>query len=130
ASSGVTVTRQAEGRTLLVTHEPERGVAGALVGAVPFAELGPHPVTINLQSGDGGHSTVTRNLEVVRYPLPPESLQFDPETSALLDPALTNQERQTLATIFAGRTPVQYWSGPFRMPLDGRIRITSAFATG
>src|SRR5205085_10471229 len=110
-------------------HEPGRGLAWALLGAVPFADLGPHPVTMDLQNGDGGHSTVTRNLEVVKYPFPSESLQFDPETAALLDPALTSKEHKILDAIFAGRTPQQYWSGTFKMPLDGKIRITSAFAT-
>src|SRR5207237_512380 len=102
ASFGVTVTGQYEGRALLFKHEPERGTAWALIGAVPFADLGPHPVTINLQNGDGGRSTVTRNLEVVSYPFPSESLQFDPQTASLLDPSLTAPERQTLDAIFAG----------------------------
>ena len=128
-SAGMTVSGQYEGNTLLFKQEPERGIAWAMLGAVPFADLGQHAVTIKLQNGDGGSRTVTRTLQVVSYPFPSESLQFDPETSALLDPKLTNAERVTLNDIFAGRTPEQYWDGPFRMPLDGKIRITSAFAT-
>jgi murein DD-endopeptidase MepM/ murein hydrolase activator NlpD len=96
---------------------------------VPFQDLGSRVVTLNFENGDGGQRTVTRTLEITSYPFPSESLQFDAETSALLDPTLTNAERETLARIFAGRTPQQYWDGPFRMPLDGNVRITSAFAT-
>ena len=49
--------------------------------------------------------------------------------SKVLDPALTTAERETLDRIFAGRSPVKHWTGPFRMPLDGQIRVTSTFAT-
>ena len=65
----------------------------------------------------------------MRYPFPEESLQFDPQTAALLDPNVTVPESTLLDQIFSGRTPVKYWDGNFRMPLDGKIRITSYFAT-
>jgi murein DD-endopeptidase MepM/ murein hydrolase activator NlpD len=129
ATAGVKVSGQYEGQSLLFHLDPDRGVAWAMLGAVPFADTGRHTVTLDLANGDGGRRTVTRTLEVVSYPFPSESLQFDPETAALLDPKLTSQERETLDTIFAERTPEQYWDGPFRMPLDGKIRVTSAFAT-
>jgi murein DD-endopeptidase MepM/ murein hydrolase activator NlpD len=129
ASPGVTVTGQYEGRPLYFTPQPSTGTAWALVGATPFADVGPHAVTLDLQNGDGGKRTITRTLQVVSYPFPSESLQFDPETAQLLDPALTTPESDLLDKIFSGRTPQQYWDGPFRMPLDGQIRITSYFAT-
>ncbi|MEO8288620.1 MAG: M23 family metallopeptidase [Chloroflexota bacterium] len=129
ASAGMTVTGQYEGRTLFFHHEPERGIAWAMLGSVPFADVGTRTVTINLQNGDGGKRAVARLLQVVSYPFPAESLQFDPQTAALLDPALTTPELELLDKIFSQRTPQQYWNGPFRMPLDGSIRITSAFAT-
>jgi hypothetical protein len=129
ASPGVTVSGEYEGRPLLFRQEPERGVAWAMLGTEPFQDLGPHLVTISLQNGDGGRRVVTRTLDVVPYPFPQESLQFDPETSALLDPNLTAAERRVLEAIFNERSPVQHWSGLFRMPLDGKIRITSYFAT-
>ena len=129
ASAGMTVTGQYEGRPLIFKEEPDRGVAWALLGAVPFQDVGTRTLTINLQNGDGGNRTVSRNLRVVSYPFPSESLQFDPETAKLLDPAVTQKEADMLAAIFAQRTPEQYWNGTFRMPLDGKIRITSYFAT-
>jgi hypothetical protein len=129
APSGVTVTGEYEGRPLLFTQAPDQGIAWTLIGAVPFADLGPHQVTVDLQNGDGGKSTITRTLQVVSYPFPSESLQFDPQTAQLLDPTHETPETDFLDKIFSGRTPVQYWSGQFRMPLDGQVRITSAFAT-
>lgn len=129
ASAGVTVTGQYEGRPLIFKQDTAHGVAWTMLGAVPFQDLGGHQVTINLQNGDGGRRTITRTLEVLPYPFPSESLQFDPETAALLDPSHTVKELELLNGIFAGRTPQQYWSGQFRMPLDGSIRITSYFAT-
>ena len=129
ASAGVTVTGEYEGQPLLFQLDSERGVAWAVLGTQPFEDVGIHQVTINLQNGDGGKRTVTRNLETIPYPFPSESLQFDPETAALLAPDVVSQELSALGVIFSRRTPRQYWSGPFSMPLDGPIRITSAFAT-
>ncbi|MBF6613379.1 MAG: M23 family metallopeptidase [Chloroflexi bacterium] len=129
ATAGLTVTGQYEGRELFFKYDPARGVAWSLIGAVPFADTGTRQVTISLKDGAGGERTVSRNLTVGSYPFPSESLQFDPATSTLLDPAITSKELKMLNGIFAGRTPVQYWSGPFSMPLDGQIRITSYFAT-
>ncbi|MDQ3930444.1 MAG: M23 family metallopeptidase, partial [Chloroflexota bacterium] len=129
ASAGVTVTGEYEGQQLLFKEDAQREVAWALIGTVPFQDLGPKSVKINLQSSGGARRTLTRTLEVVSYPFPSESLQFDPNTAALLDPSITAKERATLDKIFAGRTPEKYWQGTFRIPLDGKIRITSDFAT-
>jgi murein DD-endopeptidase MepM/ murein hydrolase activator NlpD len=129
AGPGVNVSGEYQGRRLVFKHEPDRGVAWAMLGSVALGDLGPRPVTINLENGDGGRRTVTRTLQVVRYPFPSEMIYFDEETSALLDPALTTKERETLDAIFAGRTPEQMWDGAFGMPLEGSIRVTSAFAT-
>ncbi|HUP27722.1 MAG TPA: M23 family metallopeptidase, partial [Chloroflexia bacterium] len=129
ATEGMTVTGEYEGRSLLFKSDPARGVSWAMLGAVPFADLGTRAVTVTLQNGNGGRQTVTRNLRIIPYPFPSESLQFDPDTSKLLDPALTGKELETLGRIFSGRTPEKLWAGQFRMPLDGKIRTTSIFAT-
>ncbi|HEY0070844.1 MAG TPA: M23 family metallopeptidase, partial [Chloroflexia bacterium] len=129
ASPGVSLTGQYEGRTLHFTLDEARGVAWAMLGAVPFQDVGPRQVTLYLENGDGGSRVVTRTLEITPYNFPSEVLSFDPETAALLDPAYTGPETETLERIFAGRTPEQYWDGPFIMPLAGNIRITSQFAT-
>lgn len=128
SSEGVTVTGQYQGRPLLFKQDPIRGVAWAMLGSVPFNDLGPRPVTISAQDL-GGKRTVTRTLEIASHKFPSESLQFDAETTKLLDPVLTTKEREILDAVFAGRTPEKYWDGPFRMPLDGKIRTTSVFAT-
>lgn len=129
ATSGVSVTGKYQGRTLYFQQDPQRGIAWALVGTEPLGYTGTHPVTLEFRNGDGGRRTVTRNLETVPFSYPSESLQFDADTSALLDPVLTAQERDILGNIFSKRTPEQRWQGAFRMPLDGDIRITSYFAT-
>ncbi|MDQ6693380.1 MAG: M23 family metallopeptidase [Chloroflexota bacterium] len=129
ASSSLTVTGEYEGRPLLFAQMPGTDSKFTLVGAVPFADTGVRQVTVNLQNGDGGKRTVMRNIEIVHYPFPEEDLQFDAQTAALLDPSLTQPELTMLNQIFSGRTPTQYWHGLFRMPLDGKITITSDFAT-
>jgi murein DD-endopeptidase MepM/ murein hydrolase activator NlpD len=129
ARDGVTVTGAFEGRSLLFQRDPEQGVAWAMLGTNPLGDTGPRTVTVTVQSAAGVTRTVTRTLQVVPFAFPSESLQFSEETAQLLDPALTNAERETLDRIFSGRTPEQYWTGPFRMPLDGKVRVTSYFAT-
>jgi len=129
ASPGMTVTGQYEGRSLIFKYDAQRGIAWSLIGAVPFADTGVRQVSITLQGAGNNRRTVIRNLEVVPYNFPSEVLDFADDTAKLLDPALTAKERNTLDSIFSGRTSQQYWSGAFRMPLDGQIRITSYFAT-
>ena len=130
ASPGMTVTGQYEGRPLIFKYDAQRSMAWSLIGAVPFADTGIRQVSITVQGrGSNNRRTVMRNIEVVPYNFPSEALDFPDQTAKLLDPELTKKERETLDAIFAGRTPQQYWSGAFRMPLDGQIRITSYFAT-
>lgn len=129
ASPGVTVTGEYQGRPLIFKHNSSKGTAWAVLGAVPFQDTGWRAVSISVQEPGTARRTITRNLEIVTYPFPSEVLRFDPATGQLLDPAITGPERATLDAIFAGRTPDQYWEGPFRMPLDGKVRITSYFAT-
>jgi hypothetical protein len=129
ASPGVSVTGRYEGRDLHFTLDESRGVVWAMLGAVPFADVGPRQVTFSLENGDGGRRVVTRTLEITPYNFPSESLQFDPQTAALLDPSYTGPELDTLERIFSGRTPEKHWDGTFAMPLAGKVRITSAFAT-
>jgi murein DD-endopeptidase MepM/ murein hydrolase activator NlpD len=129
ASEGVTITGHYQGRALLFKQDPARGVAWAMLGSVPFNDLGTRPVSMSVESNNGSRRTVTRTLETVAYKFPSESLTFDPETTKLLDPALTTKETNTLNAIFSGRTTEKQWDSTFRMPLDGKIRVTSIFAT-
>jgi murein DD-endopeptidase MepM/ murein hydrolase activator NlpD len=129
ARDSVTVTGTYQGRPLLFQRDSERGVAWALLGTNPLGDTGPRPVAVTVQTAGGASRTVTRTLEVVPFAFPSEVLRFDEETSQLLDPKLTAAERETLDRIFSGRSPVRHWAGPFRMPIDGQIRVTSYFAT-
>jgi hypothetical protein len=127
--AGITVTGDYQGRPLLFVHNREAGRAWSLVGAVSFGDLGPRPINFNLRDARGNGRLVTRVLDVQRHPFPVEVLNFSDQTAQLLDPNLTQKERETLNRIFAGRSPEQLWKEPFRMPIDGRIRVTSEFAT-
>jgi murein DD-endopeptidase MepM/ murein hydrolase activator NlpD len=129
ARGGVTVTGTYQGRPLLFQRDAGRGVAWAMLGTNPLGDTGPRPVAVTVQTSAGASRTVTRTLEVVPFAFPSENLRFDEETSQLLDPKLTTAERETLDRIFSGRSAVKHWTGPFRMPLDGSIRVTSIFAT-
>jgi hypothetical protein len=127
--ANITVTGEYQGRPLFFVHDRERGRAWSLIGSVAFQDLGPRPIQFNLRDARGAGRFITRTLDVRKHTFPTEVLNFPDQTAQLLDEALTRRERETLERIFSGRTPEQYWNGPFRMPLDGRIRTTSSFAT-
>jgi hypothetical protein len=127
--AGITVTGEYQGRPLFFVHDRQRNRAWSLIGAVAFQDLGPRSIQLNLRDARSTGRFVTRTLDVQKHNFPVEVLTFSDQTAELLDPELTQKERDTLNRIFSGRTPEQYWDGPFRMPLDGLIRTTSAFAT-
>ena len=62
--------------------------------------------------------------QLIPFPL---TLQFDTQTAKLLASQVITNEEALLTAIFAGRTPRQYWNGPFRLPLSGPIYVTSYF---
>ena len=104
-------------------NEESRAVAGvAAMGAI-----GAHRLTLTLTDARGHTRTVTRTVQVTAWAYPTEHLALDPETSALLDPQIVNGELDQINAIFARRSPVPLWNGPFHLPLTGAIQVTAPF---
>jgi len=58
-----------------------------------------------------------------------ERIILSPEKGKLLDPALVRAENERLSQIFGTFSQQQLWEGLFRVPLQGPVRVTSAFGT-
>ena len=94
----------------------------AMIGIGAFAEPGQAPVTVVYNPTDGSAQTTAEGgIAIVARDFPVENIDLDAETSALLDPAIVNNEEAFRATIFAGYTTTRLWDGPFLAPCDAPI---------
>lgn len=84
--------------------------------------VGDYPVPITLFDETGApirELSITITVLATSYPV--EQVFVPPDQSALLDPAVAEQERTTRASVFAAFTPERLWSGPFIFPVLGGI---------
>jgi len=94
----------------------------AMIGIGAFAEPGDAPVTIAYNPADGSPQTeVAGIIAIVSRDFPVENIDLDPTTSALLDPAIVNNEEALRATIFSGYTTQRLWDGHFLAPAPSAI---------
>jgi murein DD-endopeptidase MepM/ murein hydrolase activator NlpD len=90
----------------------------AMIGIGAFAEPGDAPVTVAYNPADGtAQTSASSSIPIVGREFPVENIDLDPTTSALLDPAVVNNEEALRATIFAGYTTQRLWDGPFQLPV-------------
>jgi len=83
---------------------------------------GVYTATILLLDAAGGVLTrLGATVEVVDTAYAVEAITLPPDQSALLDPALSEQEAATRAAIYSQQTPEQFWAGVFLRPLPGPI---------
>ena len=93
-----------------------------VIGVGADKPLGMYPVTIMLLDAVGGVLTrLSASVEVVGTAYPVEAITLAPDQSALLTPALSEQEAALRAAIYSRYTPEQLWEGVFRQPLPGPI---------
>lgn len=98
-----------------------------LIGIPPMVEPGAYGLTLGLSMEDGTVSSVSIPLQVGpgRYDF--ERLDLPADRQALLDPALSEAERQTIARMKTLRSPVRYWETPFLRPIE--THVTSYFGS-
>ena len=97
----------------------------AIAGVSAFAEPGIAPVLIAYNPADGsGQAAAESSVEIVARGFPVENIELDPETSALLDPGIVNNEEAIRDAIFAGYTTQRLWDGGFQAPATGVISST------
>jgi murein DD-endopeptidase MepM/ murein hydrolase activator NlpD len=112
-----------------LTFVGENGHYWALVGIGAAAQIGPYLLTLAATNGTGKTTTASKLVQVTGGDFATEQIVLSPETSKLLDPALTRAENERLNQVFGVFTPQQQWEGLFRVPIQGSMRVTSAFGT-
>jgi hypothetical protein len=94
----------------------------AVVGIGAFAEPGLAPLSVAYTPADGGDvQSIAQSIEIVDHDYPVENIDLDPQTSALLDPDIVNNELAIRAGVLSGFTADKMWSGPFVRPAEGQI---------
>ena len=94
------------------------GVLGVAADKPP----GVYPVTIVLSDVAGGLLTrLDAFVEVIDTAYPVEAITLAPDQSALLTPALSEQEAATRAAIYSQHTQDQLWEGVFIQPVPEAI---------
>jgi hypothetical protein len=109
---------------------PKEGGFWGVIGVEANQAPGEYPLTVALRDAAGRTAgEVSGTVVVDSGGYPTEQIYLSPEESALLDPALSQQEAVTRASIFAAFTPERIWSGPFIFPVSG-APISSPYGIG
>ena len=113
----------------LLTFVGEGSSYWALVGIGAIAQIGPYLLELTATDGTGKTTRASQLVQVVAGDFATEQIVLSSETSKLLDPALIRAENERLSQVFGASSRQQLWEGPFRVPLQGPVRVTSAFGT-
>ncbi|MEX0786101.1 MAG: M23 family metallopeptidase, partial [Dehalococcoidia bacterium] len=93
-----------------------------VVGVGADHASGSFPLTVTFFDDAGASfGTMTGTVVVYDRDYPVEFLYLDPDTSSLLDPALSAQEQAVRSSIFGAVTAERLWSGTFLYPSTGPI---------
>jgi len=101
----------------------------ALVGINATTQVGPYLLELATTDGSGKMSRTSQLVQVAAGDFVTERIALSSETSKLLDPALVRAENERLRQVFGTFRRQQLWQGLFRVPLQGPLRVTSAFGT-
>jgi murein DD-endopeptidase MepM/ murein hydrolase activator NlpD len=101
---------------------PSAGGFWGVIGVDADDATGSYPLTAVLYNANGDVvSELAGTVSVSSAGYPIEEIYLGPEESALLDPALAEQEASTRASVYATYTAERLWSGPFILPSAGAI---------
>ena len=82
---------------------------------------GPHPLRVDITMPNGSKGTLEDTITVLKTDWTVDSLEFDSQTSELLDPKTNADELALLKAIYSGVTPAKLWDGPWLMPVNGVV---------
>jgi murein DD-endopeptidase MepM/ murein hydrolase activator NlpD len=107
------------------------GTAGhywALVGVDPLTAVGSYPLALTAtEAGSGDRLTMRDTLTVTRGSFTTYNVVVPADRQNLLDPTLSQAEREKVNAVFAGVSLDKMWAGTFGYPLAGELRITAPF---
>ncbi len=101
----------------------------ALVGIGAAAQIGPYFLELTATDDAGQTTRASKLVQIVAGDFITEQIVLSPEKGKLLDPALIRAENERLSQVFETFSRQQLWEGLFRIPLQGPVRVTSAFGT-
>jgi murein DD-endopeptidase MepM/ murein hydrolase activator NlpD len=107
----------------------ENGHYWALVGIQANAQVGPYLLELRATDSTGKATETSELVQVAAGDFATEQITLPPEASKLLDAALIRAENERLSQIVGIFSRQQLWEGLFRAPLQGPLRVTSAFGT-
>jgi murein DD-endopeptidase MepM/ murein hydrolase activator NlpD len=123
----VNLTGSLDNRPLVFVGE--NGHYWALVGIQANAQVGPYLLELTATDSAGKATETSELVQVVASDFTTEQITLPPQASKLLDPALIKAENERLSQIVGIFSRQQLWEGLFRAPLQGPLRVTSAFGT-
>ncbi len=80
---------------------------------------GPQPLRVDITMPNGSKATLDDTITVLKTNWPIDALEFDSQTSELLDPKTVADEQALLKAIYSGVTPEKLWDGPWLVPVNG-----------
>jgi murein DD-endopeptidase MepM/ murein hydrolase activator NlpD len=106
----------------------EEGRYWALVGVDSLTPPGDYPLALKAaEAGTGDLLTVQDTFTVTRGSYTTYNVVVPASRQNLLDPVLSQAEREKVDAVFAGVSLDRMWDGAFGYPLAGELRITAAF---
>ena len=103
------------------------GVAGSFIGLMGIEAMfptGDYTVVVTATVAPGQNLTATALLTLKSGGYVTERVKLPAELAYTLDPAGSAAEEKELRAVYRQFTPQQTWSGPFRLPVRGRIAST------
>ncbi len=116
-----------DGRPLIFVGESNSYWSLAGIGA--SAPLGPYLLELTASDDAGQTTSASELVYIAAGDFITEQIILSPAKGKLLDPALTRAETQRVNQIVGIFDRQRRWEGLFRVPLQGAVRITSAFGT-
>ena len=115
------------GQDLLFVDEGE-GFYWALVGVDALTPPGSYPLALAAtEAGSGDLLAMREVFTVTEGSFATYNVVVPADRQGLLDPQLSQAERELVDSVFAGVSGERLWEGPIGYPLQGELRITAAF---
>ncbi len=92
-----------------------------LLGMDAMLTPGPYAMVVTATAESGATEVVTESVTVRPSRYVRESVIITSALKSLLDPVLNAQEETEIRRIYSGFSPLQWWDGPFRTPVKGKL---------
>ncbi|EFJ31598.1 hypothetical protein SELMODRAFT_408308 [Selaginella moellendorffii] len=98
----------------------EKSIWRALAPSTPLDVPGPRSLAVDVR--DGRHKLYRGNIQIVDKDYPVESIWLsDTNSSSHGFSTGTRKEKAAMEVLRLSKTPVQHWSGPFKLPAQGDV---------